>query len=544
MKFFPKTVVGIDLHDHLVQLIVLRKHNGDISLEGYNRMTIPTGIIKDGSIEKDEDFKQILIDLFRKANPKPVIASDVAILLPTRTTFIHIFSFPANLSKKDIINAIPYEAEMVIPFAMQDLYWDFLILENEKTSYQYVLFAAVPKKVGDKYTQILGSIGITPSLYGINAETLKYALRKQLPINKSSLIIDIGALSTNYLILKGDIIKYFISSNEGTSQLIQEISKKFNVENDHLFENWEQCKTDKRYAETINEFIKAKYRMAVAIIMEKQDKNEEIQDIFLTGEFSNLPEFYDLAKVKFVGRQVHIGDPKVGLKIEDEKFLSQVKKKDLKIPYSIYFTNAIGVALKKLEMKTDEGINLIPRWLKKSFASRRTAILIVTASVLMSMLSLFIAGFIVYKHQQLNYQRTILEGKKSNIELTLYGTRYQEVKTELDTFNNEVMILRNIDNGLFSVPTVLEDIYSFIPEDGISITSVKFNDTDLYIEIAGIASTREKLLELQRNAEASILISQAEIPLASYDKKTKIPFQLNLYLDFTQLPQYDTSSAK
>ena len=364
MKFFHKTVVGIDLHDHLVQLVALKKHNGDVLLEAYNRMIIPTGIIKDGSIEKEEDFKQILIDLFQKANPKPVIGSDVAVLLPTRTTFIHIFSFPANLTKKDILRAIPYEAEMVIPFAMQDLYWDFLILEqDDKNAYQNVLFAAVSRQVADKYTQVFESIGVTPSLYGINAETLKYALHDQIPKDKDSLIIEVGALSTNYLTLKGDTIKYFISSNEGTSQLIQEIGRKFNIDNDTLFKDWEDCKSDPKYSETISEFIKAKYRMAVDIILEKQDKNKEdgLQDVFLTGEFSNLPGFYELAKAKFADKQIHIGDPKGSLKVEDEKFLSQLKKKDSKIPYSIYFTNAIGVALKKLNMKL---VNLITKIIK------------------------------------------------------------------------------------------------------------------------------------------------------------------------------------
>ena len=324
---------------------------------------------------------------------------------------------------------------------------------------------------------------------------------------------------------------------------MQELSEEFKTDRDDLSENWERHKSDPQYQEKISNFIKSKYRMATDIIISKQEKDAEIiQNIILTGEFSNLPNFQELAKKQFPDKKIMIGDPKSSLKIEDEKFASHIQKKGLQVPYSIYFTNPIGVALNGIKKKKEGAVNLIPAWLKRKFSSKKAEMIIVGASIAMAAISLVIAGVIVFKHQTLSYERLNLEIKKSNVEMTLYGTRYQEIKQELEDFNSEVTILSNIDNGLVSVPTALENIYDLIPEE-ITITALEFNDEELSIEITGIAERREELLNLQKTFDNSDFVEQVEIPLSSYDKKTEIPFQMNIYLNFSLLPEYDTEST-
>ncbi|OIP80461.1 hypothetical protein AUK45_03740 [Candidatus Peregrinibacteria bacterium CG2_30_44_17] len=541
MKIIPKTVVGIDLHDHLVQLVELRQSNGDTTLRAYNRVVIPEGVIKDGAIQNEEDFKTILKALIRNANPSKVDTKAVAIILPPRIIFTHIFAFPAALSKKDISRALPYEAEIVIPYPMKDLYWDFAILDRDDSNgdskqYQYIMFAAVEKAVADKYTKTLDAIGIKPMLYGVHVEALKYALESQIPQEGKSLIIEVGALSTNYLTIKHGHIKHFISSNEGTSHLIDDISSEFKVSKDELFAKWENHKEDPKFSEKIREFVNSKYKMATDIILAKQEtKKEKVQNIILTGEFSNLPGFYEIAKKQFGKRNIIIGDPKKGLLIEDDRFIQ--KGSASKAPYSIYFTNAIGVALDALKSKEGSNINLIPSWLKRQFLSKKIEVAIIAGSLAMAIISLSIAGFVFYKHLTSSFERESLEVKKSNIELTLYGTRYQDVKEDLEAFNTEVITLSNIDNGLFSLPQTITMIYELMPE-GITINSFKYKDSDMSVSISGIADERSSLLEMQDNLDNSEFIDAAEMPLSSFDTKSSIPFQVNITLIFSSLPEY------
>ncbi len=549
MKLLPKKVVGIDLHDHSAQLVELKSVNQNVSLEAYNRYIIPPNVIQEGEIKKEDEFKKAIQNFLKNTNPKPISAKNIAVIFPARKTFTHIFKFPANLNEDEIKKAIPYEAETIIPFSIQDVYWDFSILRKEaetsKHASQYVMFAAIPKKIADQYARLLESIGLTPYLFGIHVEALEHALMKQADPQKATLVIELGTLSTNYLIVKNRAVYHYFSSNEGGGEVIEALAKEFNTEESAIIDKWEQNKLDTKYFMPITkEFILKDYKMAQGIIQE-QEANKEIgpiQEVILTGEFLNLPQVYELAKTSFPNQAVSIGDPKGGLDIKAEKFLPLQKEHGGPTSYATYFTSAIGIALRVLRGKGGNGgINLLPDRLKQSFMNKKHAILIAVASILMCMISLLAGTFLFFKHQTLIYERLNLEIRKSAIEKMIYGTRYEEIRDDITAFNNEVSILKTIDNNLVSTPLMLEDIEALLPS-GVTLTSMNFNDTDLSIEMAGIADTREDLLQLQYNFEEALFIEEVIAPISNFDESSQISFILKLTLNFIELAPYATSS--
>ena len=247
-----------------------------------------------------------------------------------------------------------------------------------------------------------------------------------------------------------------------------------------------------------------------------------------------------MAKKKFGAELVEIGDPKLGLTIDDAKFMAAHQQKGGTVPYSIYFTNAIGAAKSALNGFTSK-VNLLPEKLKKRFFNEKMDMIIASSSILISVLCLMISGFILFKYQDLSFERRNLETKKGGIENTLYGTRYQDVQKALTALNDEVAMLSSIDNSLISVPAVLEDIYQYIPSS-IIINAIQFDDADLVVEIEGIAETREQLVAIQEDLDAVKFISDVDIPLSSFDKKANIPFRMTLTLIFSELPNYGTSN--
>ena len=206
----PKKVVGMDLHDHSAQVVELKQGQTDISLEAYNRVILPAHVIHDGEVKPDreQEFKGMILDFLQGANPNAIESKNVAIILPAKKTFAHIFKMPGNFGEQEIKKAIPFEAETVIPFPIQDVYWDTTVLssipatKDDPVPNKYVLFAAIPKEIADTYARLFEGMWLTPYLFGVNVEALKYVLREQIEPDKASLIIDLGTLSTNYLILK------------------------------------------------------------------------------------------------------------------------------------------------------------------------------------------------------------------------------------------------------------------------------------------------------------------------------------------------------
>ena len=289
INILKKNVVGIALHDHFAQLVELGADHGSPALLAYNRVALEGGIIEDGIIKNEELLKAAISELFAKASPGPAKSKNISMILPSRVTFIHIFKFSADLGKKDIKQAIPLQAETIIPFPIADVYWDFSILgstsNGKEREEQYVLFAAVPKKIADQYLAVFESIRMTPKLFVIHPETLPMALEKQVNENKETLIIDLGGLSANYLVVKDGVTKAFFSSNEGSNSLMQKISANHAVAEADLYQHWEKLKMHKNIAPTIQKFIEAVYVQAEALISEHKASGvlKKVEKVLLTG---------------------------------------------------------------------------------------------------------------------------------------------------------------------------------------------------------------------------------------------------------------------
>lgn len=548
MDLLPKKMIGIDFHDHSAELVELKRVGKDVYLEVYNRVNIPPNLIRDGEIKNEAEVKTILLNLFASSNPKPVEGKTVAVVLPSSKTFTHLFHFPASLTEAEIAKAITYEAETIIPFAMQDVYWDFAVLSKEdlkeKHASQTVLFVAIIKKMVDQYTQMLQSMDLHPYLFSTSLESLKFALESQVQKEESTLIIDFGTLSTHYIFMKNGAVRYFFSSNSGGVSLMRRLAKEFQIPEAMLMEKQDRNRLDPAYGPVVQEFIEEVYRQA-GILMSENETNPQIgavKTVILTGEFLNLPHFYKLAENHFKNQELLIGDPKTGLHIDVQKLLPLHQKRGGPVPYSTYFTNAIGIALRALKLKPATGINILPDELKESVSHRKETLWIGIGSIVLSVLMLCIATFLFFKHQELTYQRLELQIKKSAVEKTIYGTRYQDIREEISNFNAEVAELRQIDSNLFSMPTLLDALFALWPE-GVTLSELHFEDEELSVEISGIAESRETLLTLEQNLKEASFIEEVIAPISNYDEKSQISFVIKLKLNFVELPPYDTAPS-
>lgn len=542
MNFFTKTVVGIDFHDYYAQLVELKSAGGKIFLEAYNRITIPPNVIKDGEVKDQEMLKVILLNLLKNANPKPITTKSVACIFPAKKIFTHIFKLPLILTEEEIKKAIPYEAETVIPFSMQDVYWDFHVLSKDlrqqKHASQYVLFACVPKVMADQYVQLLDAMELTPFLCGIMPESLNYALAKQIDAHKTTLIIDRDTLTTNYVIVQNNTIQYTFSATESGHGLMTELARKFHTDEASIILQREKNNLDGQYTEDIKTFFAKTYKIGQEIL---KDTKTPVTEIILTGEFLYFPKFLEEAHAAFPKQEVKVGNPKYGLEIPQNQFKAPTKKQEDLVPYSLYFTHAIGVALRGLLGKGNGGINLLPDALRESFTNKRHAFILAFAAIGMTMVSLFSATFLVLTHQNLVYERQDLEIKKAAIDRIIYGTRYQEITELIKDFNEEVGALSTIQNSLFSVPTLFENITMFLPK-GVRLTSFTFSDESLSIEMSGVATDRAVLLETQQNLENAQFVSAVMAPISNYDEKANISFTFTITLLSSALTPYGTVS--
>ena len=544
MSLFTKKIVGIEFHDYFAQLVELQLSNGKLFLQAYNRISLPPDVIEDGKIKKENDLKALIIALLQNANPKPVEAKDIAIIFPSNQVFTHIFSFPPNFNQEEIRKAIPYEVENVMPFSIEDIYWDFTFLEQSlkdgKPSSQQILFSAIPKDTANQYTSLFEGIGLIPFLFGIHAEAMRYGLLRQLPKENASLVIDFNTLAVNFLLAKNDTIKHFFASNSGGKALILDLAQEFNIDQSALIDQKEKGGFEAQFLPKIKNFIQENYQTAKSIIASEERKEAigPIKNIFLTGDFFNVADSYDMAVEAFPGKSIIVGDPRKYLIIDPQKF-TPVSDQEQKLSkyYFAYFNNAAGIAIRGLTTKAEQGINLLPDQLRKNFSTKKRTVIFAAIAVLISLLSLTRSGMVLLKHQQFVYQRLKLEIKKTAVDQVIYGTRYQEIRDVINRFNKEVSELSSIDKSLFSTSAVIANVYELLPP-GVSITAIKFNDEALSLEIIGVADDRDSLLEAHQTLQTADFVEDVITPVSNYDRSTKIPFSITIKLLFKALPPY------
>lgn len=542
MFLFKKNVIGLEFHDLIIQFVELKKGN-HFELESFNRINIAEGIIENGVIKDSEKLSQNLTALFNSANPKPVDVKNFSFILPSKDVFSHIFKLPAHFSNKDIKKTIPLEAENVIPFSVDDIYWDFQVIEEgspkEKRSYQYVFFAGIPKAIADQYLNFFKVLNLKPYIFGIHANSLFEALQCEI-IGGTNLIIDFDAYGTNYLIIKNGKMKFFLSSSEGSEQFLASLKSTYNITDEELLKQIKAKTLNPEYLKGIKNFIQKKYTEAKFMMEENEAKEDigEITNVFLTGEYASLPQFLEEAKNYFSQKKIKLGDPKKCILVEDKKFIEKHKKKGGEIPFSVFFINAIGIAKQMFNKK--KTINLLPDSFKKSFLRERLEFLMSISSMIFSIILLMMAVFLFFKHDEIQHIRNRLEIEKSRIDNTIYGTRYQEIKEMLSSFNNELEQLSKIDQKMFSIPITIEKLYAVLPK-GISLSAITFSDKELSIELNGIAETREDLLALQESLKQSDFVEEVYAPLSNYDEKRNVSFSIEVKLKFSNLPRYGTA---
>lgn len=539
MSFFKKTCVGVEFHDQLIQIVELSKHENIIELEALNRIPISDGLIENGEIKNKAALQTKLVEAFDTANPQQIPHKNISVILPTRVVFSHIFKLPLKLSEKDVYQAISYEAENIVPFTLADLYWDYRILEKEdakqKHASQYVLFTAVPKTIAESYADLFESMKIHVESFGVSIDAVLQILEPYIKEKGENAVLSFGPFSTQTFLLEGNKLRQFFSSNDGYEKFIRNMQTEHQWTEEEFRKKWQHNTLEKEQLNELSAFVRAHYIKARDIM--SAEKYTDLKELFITGEYASLPLFYDLAVEIFPNLKVTIGDPKVNLIVQDKKFLAKHMQTGEETLLSIYFTNVIGLALSELRKNLFSPVNLLPTHLKSIIRLKKLEAFGTVWSVGLTLLSLIISGSLFIKHQDYYFERAELETQKQSIENTLYGTRYQDIKTLFGNFNNELTALTKIEAGLFSLSDFIRDIYSVIPDE-VSVTSFAFDDINLVMELTGVAPTREKLLELQKILEEQESIKTVTLPLSNFDKKQEISFAITLELNFSKLPKY------
>ncbi|PIZ99121.1 MAG: hypothetical protein COX77_02370 [Candidatus Komeilibacteria bacterium CG_4_10_14_0_2_um_filter_37_10] len=298
--------LGIDIGPARIKLIQLGFTGKSVNLESFGYIDLVNDFIHDESAEQQQKVVQALKSLVTqsRANCSTVIAS-----LPTYAAFISVINIP-KVAAEDIPAAVGREVQKYIPWQLDQVALSWQIaqehsvgvskikdvnidsrgkyskIESKQTDFYRILATAIPKNLINRYAATFQAAGLKL----VEIETEAFALSRSLTLaaNKLTMVIDLGALSSDLYLLDGNLPVLSRSINVGGTTITKSIA-------DNLGVSWDQAEQFKidfglnstnqqslppAVMETLNPLI-TEIKYVLDLYQGQSDK--KIEHILLTG---------------------------------------------------------------------------------------------------------------------------------------------------------------------------------------------------------------------------------------------------------------------
>lgn len=222
---------GLDISDLSLKIIKLKKRRGFLTLSSFLETAIPPGMIQGGEIKDETSLSEIIKEACSKVKGEKLKTNYVIASLPEEKSFLQVIQMP-KIPEHDLKSAVIYEAENYIPLAIEEAYLDSQIVKpvvNHLDHYD-ILIAALPKKTVDPYLSCLKNAGLIPKALEIESLAIARALIKNEIAPFPTLLIDLGATRTGFIIFSGYSIRFTCSIPVSSQKFNEAISRTLNVD--------------------------------------------------------------------------------------------------------------------------------------------------------------------------------------------------------------------------------------------------------------------------------------------------------------------------
>lgn len=227
-------LLGLDISTSAVRLLALEATSKGYRVEACAQVRLPHGAVSEGSVANIEAVAQAVGDVLNRAGSK---RRRVALAVSGSQIISRQIDMPAEFSDVDIEQQITLESDQYIPYPLDDVYFDFVVLgpnaRNPETS--DVLLIVARNEVIYKRLETLTVAGLAAAIVDVEAYALESAfplIAPQMPQTARTGItamIDIGATSTTLNVLQGGVTLFTREQSFGGEQLLQQIQEQYGL---------------------------------------------------------------------------------------------------------------------------------------------------------------------------------------------------------------------------------------------------------------------------------------------------------------------------
>ena len=231
MGLFSRTkgLVGLDVGSFAVKLVELKeKKGGEYQLQRLGIEPLSPEAIVDGSIMDSS----LVVDAIQKLTDETGVKnSNFATALSGHSVIIKKIELPA-MAPEELAESIQWEAEQYIPFDINDVRLDYVLLDDGMSTDQMdVLLVAVKRDKVNDYVSVISQAGRVPSLVDVDAFAIQnaYEMNYDLDPMKVVALVNMGAGVTNINILARGTTVFWRDISFGGNQFTEALQREFNL---------------------------------------------------------------------------------------------------------------------------------------------------------------------------------------------------------------------------------------------------------------------------------------------------------------------------
>lgn len=244
-----KVNVGLDIGFSSIKVVSLVKDKDTSKLLSLGSILCPMpGMLS----EADNDLEEVASNIKKLLSATKIEEKEVIVALPESKVFTRVIDDLPYLTDNELSSAIRYAAEEFIPMPLADvnLNWQVLLRsdgkgkqsvvpassahpdfsDTKKAGGTVVLVIASPKNAVSKYIKILNMAGLRPKALETEIIAVTRSLVGNNPFSPSTLIVQLGAATTDFATVSKGLIWLTRSITTGGLALTRSLAQNFNFE--------------------------------------------------------------------------------------------------------------------------------------------------------------------------------------------------------------------------------------------------------------------------------------------------------------------------
>jgi type IV pilus assembly protein PilM len=336
---------GLDIGTHSIKMVQLKRENKRYILQAFGKAETPPNALTSDSPDDQAALANALRSLVKDSH---ITTSNVSTAFPESVIFTRVIEMPV-MGDKELATAIQYEAEQYIPLPLKDVKLSHQILNRpdskDKEAKMSVFLVAAPVNLIQRYLGFLSAAKLQPVSFETETLAIKRALVEGRDPGPTTLLISIGATTTDLSIVSGGIISFTRSIATGGTALARAIAQDLGFEmgqaeeykkNYGLMEDQLEGKI-LQAIKPVFDIITSEIERAILFYQAKHP-SDPIKRVVLVGGTANLPGMV-VYLATTIGLEVQIGNPWQNVEVPAAL---QQRIKEEETSYAV----AVGLAMK------------------------------------------------------------------------------------------------------------------------------------------------------------------------------------------------------